>query len=476
MAEIFTPDLCIIGGGSAGLTVAAAARAFGASVVLVEKGAMGGDCLNTGCVPSKALIAASRHANTHNVSALYGVRYAAPKVDFGLVHKHVHDVIDSIAPHDSVERFEALGVKVVKAHGKFINARTLEAGEIRIEARRFVIATGSSAAIPPIPGLDSVPFLTNETVFDLTEKPGHLIIIGGGPIGMELAQAYQRLGARVTVIEMQDPLGKDDPELTAIALRRIEDDGVVVRANTGVTGVAPADGGGIAVTVEAGELRETVTGTHLLVAAGRAPGIGDLGLTEARVKHDKRGIAVNAGLRTSNRRIYAIGDVTGGLQFTHVAGYQAGLVVRNALFGLPVKNDTSIIPWATYTDPEIANVGMTEKDAREKYGDKFKVLRWSYAENDRARAERETSGMVKMIAHRNGKILGCGIVGAHAGELISLFAFAIANGLKAGSLLKFVAPYPTLSELAKRVGVEFYHDKLDNPWIGRWTRLIRLLP
>lgn len=475
MAEILKPDLCVIGGGSGGLTVAASARAFGASVVLIEKAEMGGDCLNTGCVPSKALIAASRLAHVRQEAKPFGITFAAPKIDFAKVHDHVHEVIAGIAPHDSVERFEALGVTVIKDHGKFTGPKTLEAGGKIIRARRFVVATGSRAGVPPIPGLDKVQFFTNENIFDLKEKPGHLIVIGGGPIGMELAQAHVRLGARVTVVEMFDPLGKDDPELTAIALKRIEDDGVVVRARTGIVSVEMRDDG-VAVTLEKDDLKETIVGTHLLVAAGRAANVDNLGLEEARVKFDRQGIAVNKGLRSSNRRIFAIGDVAGGLQFTHVAAYHAGLVIRSALFGLPVKENRDIIPWATYTDPEIANVGLNEQMAREHFGDNFRIFRWSYAENDRARAERRTEGLVKLITDNKGKILGCGIVGAHAGELVTLFAFAVANDLKVGNLMKFVAPYPTLSEMAKRVGVEFYADKLTNPWIGRWIGLIRLLP
>lgn len=475
MVDILKPDLCVIGGGSGGLSVAAGARAFGASVVLIEKGEMGGDCLNTGCIPSKALIAASKHAHLAQTAKPFGINIGKPRVDFAKVHEHVHQTIAGIAPHDSVERFEALGVTVIKEHAQFADRRTVIAGQTRIRARRFVVATGSRAGVPPISGLSDVPFFTNETIFDLEKKPGHLVIIGGGPIGMELAQAFCRLGSRVTVIEMFDPLGKDDPELTSVALQRIQNDGVVVRGNTGVLRV-DQNGAEIAVTIEKDGLKESVTGTHLLVAAGRAPNVGDLGLEQAGVKFDKRGISVNSGLKTSNRKIYAIGDVAGGLQFTHVASYHASLVIKNALFGFSAKENRTIIPWATYTDPEIANVGFNEQMAREKLGDNFEILRWSYAENDRARAERQTEGLLKLITDKKGKILGCGIVGAHAGELIALFAFAIANDLKVGNLLKFIAPYPTLMEMAKRVGVEYYRDKLSNPWIGRWMNLIRLLP
>ncbi len=474
MVEVLTPDLCVIGGGSAGLTVAAAARAFDASVVLIEKHKMGGDCLNTGCVPSKALIAAAKHAHIGHTSPAFGVKFNAPEVDFAGVHDHIHDVIGSIAPHDSVERYEAMGVTVIQDEAKFIDRNTISVEGKFIRARRFVIATGSRAMVPRIPGLAKVPYYTNETIFNLKERPSHLVIVGGGPIGMELAQAHQRLGARVTVVEMMQPLGKDDPELAAHALKRITEEGVVVRAETGVTKVAKS-AEGIIVSLEANKKEEDILCSHLLIAAGRVPNTDNLGLEEARITAE-RGIKVNAGMRTSNRRVYAIGDVTGGLQFTHVASYQASLVVRNALFGLPIRQNRDIIPWATYTDPEIANVGLSEEMARKKHGDKFRVLRWAYFENDRARAERQTEGLVKLIVAKNGKILGCGIAGTQAGELINLFSFAIANNLKIGSLLKFIAPYPTLGEMAKRIGVEFYRDKLENPWIGRWIDMIRKLP
>ncbi len=476
MADMLKPDLCVIGAGSGGLTVAAAARTFGASVVLIEQGEMGGDCLNTGCVPSKSLIAAAGFAKAAQRGQGFGVSFGSPRVDFGQVHDHISGVISAIAPNDSVERFEALGARVIKARAQFVDKRTVEAGGQQIRARRFVIATGSRPAIPPIEGLDDTPFLTNETVFGLREKPEHLIIIGGGPIGIELAQAFAQLGSAVTVLEADELLSRDDPELTEFVLRRVAEDGVDLRPQTKIVATKRQDGG-VAVTVKGAEGEEVIKGSHLLVAAGRVPNIADMGLEAADVKSSDAGITANTHLRTSNRRIYAIGDVVaGGLKFTHVSSYHAGLVVRSALFGLPAREKRDIIPWATFTDPEIANVGLTEPMAREQLGDKFKVVRWSFAENDRAQTERRPEGAIKMITDRGGRIVGCGIVGAQAGELISLFSYAIANGMKASSLTKYVAPYPTLAEIAKRMGTEYYRDKLGSPWIGRWLGLIRRLP
>ncbi|MCF6303025.1 MAG: FAD-dependent oxidoreductase, partial [Devosiaceae bacterium] len=442
MSEILNPDLCIIGAGSGGLSVAAAARALGASVVLIERDTMGGDCLNTGCVPSKALIAAAKRAHTIRNTSVFGVSASELKVNFGKVHAHVHGVISSIAPHDSVDRFESLGATVIRAHATFLDKKTVRAGEQIIKARRFVIATGSSPSIPPIKGIEDVKYLTNESIFSLTRKPAHLIIIGGGPIGMELAQAHFRLGCDVSVIEMFNPLTKDDPELGAIALRKIAAEGVTIHAQTGVEAVETR-GANIFVTIKSKTEIQTISGSHLLVAAGRKANVEGLGLKEAGIKLKGGAIGVNRGMKTSNRRVYAIGDVTGGLQFTHMAGYHAGLVVRNALFGLPVKENRLIIPWATYTDPEISQVGMSEEQARKSRGENIKVLRAVFAENDRARAEHRTEGLVKLITDNKGNILGAGIVGAQAGELISFFAYAMANKMKVGSLTRFVAPYPT---------------------------------
>ena len=475
MAEFLKPDLCIIGGGSAGLTAAAAARAFGASVVLVEKGEMGGDCLNTGCVPSKALIAASRRAEAGREAAGFGVSFEPPRVNFGRIHEHITEVIAGIAPHDSVERFEGLGATVIEAEGRFIDRRTLEADGIRIRARRFIIAAGSRPALPPIPGLAEVPYLTNETVFSLTRKPAHLIVIGAGPIGLELAQAYRRLGSEVTVLERGTPLPKDDPELVEIALRRIRADGVTLRLGVEITGVA-ATGTGVVVTLTTADGVENLSGSHLLVAAGRAPNVETLGLDAARVRTTERGIRVNKRLRSSNRRIYAIGDIAGGLQFTHAASYQAGLVIRSTLFGFRAGQDTALIPWCTYVDPELASVGLSETAALKRYKTKARILRWSYGENDRARTDRRTDGVIKLITHKDGRLLGCAIVGEGAGEMISLFAYAIANKQKIGSFLKFVAPYPTLTEMVRRVAVEHYRDQLGSPWIRRWLGVIRRLP
>ncbi|WP_155889372.1 dihydrolipoyl dehydrogenase family protein [Cucumibacter marinus] len=474
MADPLTPDICVIGGGSAGLTVAAAASQLGADVVLVEKAKMGGDCLNYGCVPSKALIAAAKHAHTFTASEAFGIKSMTPEIDFEAVNAHIKGVIGHIAPHDSVERFEGLGVTVIEDEAVFTGKTTLMAGETEIHARRYVIATGSRPVVPPIEGLGDAPYLTNETIFDLTEKPEHLVIIGGGPIGMEMAQAYRRLGSKVTVLEAEKALSREDPELRSIAIDRVLAEDIDLREGVKATRVARKDGG-IAVTIAGLDTEETVTGSHLLVAVGRAPNVEGLGLEAAKVKTTKAGIKVSSGLKTSNRRIYAVGDVNGGPQFTHSAGYEGGLVVRNALYRLPIRRNPVIIPRATYTDPEIAWVGLDEAAARRKYNNRFKVLRWDYGDNDRAAAERRTDGLLKVLTDRGGTIIGAGAVGPLAGEMIALYALAVANRLKVGAFTRMVAPYPTITEAAKRIAVEFYRDKLDNPWLLRLLKLNRLL-
>jgi pyruvate/2-oxoglutarate dehydrogenase complex dihydrolipoamide dehydrogenase (E3) component len=466
-------DICVIGAGSGGLSVAAAAAAFGVPVVLLEKGKMGGDCLNYGCVPSKALIASAKKAHGMRTAAKFGIAKANPRVDFQAVHDHIHGVIGAIAPNDSVERFTGLGVKVIQHPGRFVDRNTVTAGAQRIRARRFVIATGSTALVPPIPGLKEVPHLTNETLFDLTERPEHLIILGGGPIGMEIAQAMVRLGARVTVLEMAEPLGKDDPELTAVVLKSLSADGVDIRGLTKAVQVAKHPRG-VEVSVEGPDGADSVVGSHLLVAAGRAPNVQGLGLDKAGIEFSNRGIKVNKGLKTTNSRVYAIGDVAGGLQFTHMANYHAGLVVRNALFKMPVKVSTGHIPWVTYTDPELAHVGETEASAAEKKID-FRVLRWPYAENDRAQAERLTDGLIKVITDKRGRIIGASIVGAQAGEIIQMWALAISQKLKIGAMTGYVSPYPTFTEIGKRAAVNFYKPSLSNPMLQRVIGFMRKL-
>jgi pyruvate/2-oxoglutarate dehydrogenase complex dihydrolipoamide dehydrogenase (E3) component len=459
-------DICIIGAGSAGLTVAAVAAQFGQKAVLIEKGKMGGDCLNYGCVPSKALISAAKHAHAFRTGAKFGIAPAEPKIDFKKVHDHVHGVIAAIEPNDSQERFEKLGVKVIRAAAKFIGPDKIEAGGETITARRFVIATGSMAAVPPIPGLSDVPYLTNETIFENTELPSHLIVIGGGPIGMELAQAHRRLGAEVTVLEALDPLAKDDPELTAIVLKQLAEEGINILTRVKILTIRNS-AKGIEAEIEDKGTRQVIAGTHLLVAAGRKPNVEDLGLELAGIAYDKRGITVDAGLKTTNKRAYAIGDVAGGLQFTHVANYHAGLVIRNALFRLPVKVSTNHIPWVTYTDPELAHVGLTEAEAKQRYGDTASVLRWPYHENDRAQAERRTQGLVKVVTGKGGRILGASIVGANAGELIVPWSLAISSKLKIKAFADTVMPYPTLSEVSKRAAVTYFSGLASKPWVRR---------
>jgi pyruvate/2-oxoglutarate dehydrogenase complex dihydrolipoamide dehydrogenase (E3) component len=463
-----TPDLCVIGAGAGGLAVAAGAVQMGASVVLVERGAMGGDCLNVGCVPSKSLIAAGKLAHQWRQGDDFGIAYQPPEIDFAAVGDSVERIIKRLAPNDSIERFERLGVKVLQAEAKFVDPDTVRAGAIDIRARRFVIATGSAPAIPPIPGLDTVPYFTNETIFANRARPDHLIVIGGGAIGIELAQAYRRLGAEVTVIDARPLLWREDPELVAILTERLRAEGIKLRPSAAIAAIERT-GDGIAVALVNGE---RLPASHLLVATGRQPNIVELDLAAGGIAATRHGVTVDARLRTTNRRVYAIGDVIGAPQFTHVALYHAGIVIRNLLFRLPARADYRALPWVTYSDPELAAIGMTEPTARDAYGDAIRVLRWDFAENDRAQTERDTIGRVKVVTTAKGRILGAAILGAGAGDQIAVWALALAQRLKIGAVANLVVPYPTRSEAGKRAAGSFYTPTLFSP---RTRRLVRLL-
>ncbi len=468
-------DIAIIGGGSGGLSVAAGAAQMGAKVVLVEKAKMGGDCLNYGCVPSKALIAAGEAAETVRTSGQFGVNGHEPDVDFAKVNGHIHDVIGTIAPHDSVERFEGLGIQVIQAAGRFVGPTELIAGDYRITARRFVISTGSQAFVPPIPGIADVPYLTNETVFDLTERPEHLIVIGGGPIGIEMAQAHRRLGARVTVVEGFSIMGKDDPDAVDVVRDRLLAEGITLLEGAKAESVI-REGNGVSVLVSHDGGTERVDGSHLLMAVGRRPNVEGLGLDEAGIEYTPHGIDVDARLRTSNKKVFAIGDVAGGFQFTHMAGYHAGIVIRNAMFNLPAKVDYKAVPWVTYTDPELAHVGMTEATARDTHGDAVSAVTFDFAENDRAQAEKATEGFVKAVVGKRGKILGATIVGRHAGELILPWVLAVQKGMKMSDMVSIIAPYPTLGEVSKRVAGAYYTPSLFSDRTRKVVGLMQYLP
>jgi pyruvate/2-oxoglutarate dehydrogenase complex dihydrolipoamide dehydrogenase (E3) component len=459
-----TADICIIGAGSAGLSIAAGATQMGARVVLVEAGEMGGDCLNAGCVPSKALLAAAKHAHSMTTGAPFGISPVTPQVDFSAVKDHVARVIAAIAPIDSQDRFEGLGVHVIRAWGTFISPTTLLAGDAEITARRFVVATGSRPFVPPIPGVEATPYYTNETIFDLRVKPDHLIIIGGGPIGMEMAQAHRRLGCNVTVVEGARALGRDDPDCAAVVLAALRAEGIVVLEGTAVASLAGSEGA-VSVTLADGRV---IDGSHILMAVGRVVTLEQLNLDAAGVAYTRKGVTVGPNLRsTTNKRVYAAGDAAGGLQFTHVAGYHAGVLIRQMLLGLPAKATTRHIPWATYTDPELAQVGMTEDEARRAHGAALTVIRQEFHHNDRAQTQGDIKGLLKVMVAK-GRPVGASIVGPQAGELIALWALAIANHMKMGQIAGMVAPYPTLGEISKRAAGAYFTPRLfDSPRV-KW--------
>jgi len=470
MTQTVECDIAIIGGGAGGLSLAAGASQLGAKVILVESGKMGGDCLNYGCVPSKSLLSAAKAFYHVKTAEYFGVQTASLTLDFSKVMQHVHQVIATIAKNDSVERFESLGVQVIQAPGQFIDAKTLQAGDIKIQAKRFVVATGSSPFTPPIPGLDQVSFDTNETIFNLKTQPEHLIVIGGGPIGCELAQAFAMLGSKVTILEAFTILPKDDADCVAIVRIQLEAVGIVIHDKIKILEVNQAGKGNITITIEVNGKAQVIEGSHLLVSAGRRANVQGLNLEKANVTYSSKGIEVDAHLRSSNKTIYAIGDVAGSFQFTHIANYHAGIVLRNVLFRLPAKVDYRAVPWVTYTEPEMAHVGLTFADVQKRTD--IRIVEWPIQDNDRAQAEHETLGKIKVITDKKANILGVTIVGSKAGELVLPWVMAIREKRNLRSFTDAIVPYPTLSEISKRAAGEFYTSKLFSKKT-RW--LVRML-
>lgn len=478
MAEQLTPDLCVIGAGAAGTAVAKAAAALGVPVVLIEKGRMGGERLNTGDVPSKAMIAAGKRAEAFRLSEAFGVKAAKPAVEFDQVNDHVHRVVDTLAANDSKERFTGLRVRVIEGEARFVDGSTVVVGpeeDVRFEiaARRFVVATGSKPVVPQISGLETCPYFTNENIFDARERPKHLIVLGAGSSGLELAQAFRRLGSEVTVLELApQPLAKEDPECAAVVLDALAREGVTIRSGVKVERVRA-----LRQRVEvvlAGATEETIQGTDLLVATGRQPNVAGLGLDAARVRHGDGGIGVNKRFGTSNRRIYAIGDVIGLSQSTHGAEHQAALLIKHLLFHLPINMRADEIPRVTFTEPELAHVGLGEKEARERYG-AVRLLRWPYYDNDRAQTERETRGHIKVVTDTKGLILGVTIVGAAASEQISTWTLAINHALNIRAFAELVVPYPSYTDVGKRAALSFFAPKLSTSWALRLLNVLRRL-
>ena len=465
------PDVCVIGGGAGGLAAAAAAAAMGASVVLIEKDRTGGQSLS-GAVPSKALLTAAGYANAVRAGARFGVKTVRSGIDFAAVMAHARNAMQAVAPQVAAERFVGLGVRVIAGTARFKDANTVEADDAIIKARRFIIATGSSPVVPPIPGLADAPYLLPQTVFDLSDCPRHLIVIGAGNIGLELAQTFRRLGSDVTVLEAETPLQGEDSECAAVVLDAIAREGIKLLTGTKITQVRRMLARIQVVIAKAEGGEQTIEGTHLLVAAGRAPNIDDLNLDAAGIRHTPRAIVVNKYLRTRNKKVYAIGDVVDGPKFAHVAHHHAGLVVRNALFRSKVAIARGALPWVTYTDPELAQIGFLEDEARAHSG-AIRILRWPYRENDRAVAAGATNGHIKVITDRRGGILGVTIVGAAASENIALWSLAVGQKLKIGALAGLIAPLPTYAEVGKRAAITYFIRSLTTSRVRRiigWLR------
>ncbi|MFH1020657.1 MAG: FAD-dependent oxidoreductase [Pseudomonadota bacterium] len=455
-------DLGIIGGGAAGLTVASGAAQLGAKVLLVEKeAALGGDCLHYGCVPSKTLLKTAHVYHLMKNGPKFGLpAIIPPAVDFRHIAARINSVISAIQEHDSVARFCKLGARVEFGKPVFSDEHAIALGGKSISARAWVIATGSSPEIPAIEGLDTTPYLTNRDLFSLETLPASMIIFGAGPIGVEMAQAFCRLGTRVTVIQRSGQiLSKEDRDLAEIVQQTLAEEGVTFLLNTTVVRVGnPGREREVVVKNAAGETM-TLKGEAILVALGRAPNVKGIGLEKIDIPFDHNGIAVNSYLRTSHRHIYAAGDVIGGHQFTHVAGYEGGVVLRNAVFHLPQKADYTNVPWCTYTHPALASIGLNEKRAQQA-GIGYTVWSEEFTGNDRGLAEGESAGMIKLLLDRRGRPLGVQILGPQAGELLGEWVAAMNGGMGLAKIASAIHPYPTLGEINKRVAGAVFAKKI----------------
>jgi len=508
-------DLVVIGGGTAGLVTAAAAASLGARTALVERERLGGECLWTGCVPSKALIGSARVAHAMRTAGKFGLESGDPAPRGDRVLRSVRDVREVVQHHDDPERFRKMGVEVIEgAEARFLSDREVEADGRRLAARRFVIATGSRPAIPPIEGLEEAGYVTHETAFDRDSLPRSAVVLGGGAIGVEFAQAYRRLGVEVTLVEMEERiLPFAEPELAVALERLLEEEGI--RVLTGHRAVSAGregddrileleqgpgqgagkppgrDGGSGGAGPEAGSSdgnagtgdhrvggRRTLRAEELFVATGRRPNVESLGLERAGVETERSGVRVDGTLRTTRSHIYAAGDVVGGQLFTHVADHEARTVVRNALFPFGSEVDYSVVPWTIYTDPALASVGLTEAEARERHGDAVRAYRYDVSDLDRAIADRAARGTVKLIVGRRGKLLGGHVLAAQAGTMIVEVALAMDADVGVGKLSELIHPYPTMSEGVRRAANEYVRSKLTptvRTWLDRWFRLSRRL-
>ncbi len=465
------PAICVIGSGPGGLAVAAAAAARNVPTVLIEKGRMGGENLNRGSVPAQALMAATERIHTLRNDARFGIKTQRVTVDFGAVNAHMRDVIGALAPNAARERMTGLGVQVVEGAARFTDPRTIAVGDLTVKARRFVIATGSIPVIPAISGLFNTPYLTEETVFNLAEVPRHLIIIGAGAAGLELAQIFCRLGSEVTVLEAATPLRSDDAEGAAVVLDALTREGIKLRTGIEIAKVSRALAK-VRVVLGMDGSAETVEGSHLLITAGRQPNLEDLNLDAAGIRTTSHGLVLDKSLRTTNKSVYAVGDAAGGPKYAHVADYHASLVIRHALFRVPVRVNHETLPRVTYTDPELAQVGLLEEEARAHSG-AIRVLRWPFRENDRAQVERMTQGHIKVITDRAGEILGVTIVGPHAGEAIAAWTLAIKEKLNIRAMAGVVVPYPSYAEVGKRAAMTYFNHGLTIPRTRRMMRWLR---
>ena len=468
--EPIVTDLCILGAGPGGLALAAQAAAYGHKVVLIEKHKMGGYALNYGAMPVTALLASAHRAHAFRSAGAFGIAPYEPSVDRAGISAQIADIVEKSAPNASVERMTGLGVRVIQAAGRFADTKSIIAGEQKITARRFVIATGSSPIVPDIPGLSNIAYATSDTILLGRGPIDHLVIIGGGATGVELAQAYRRLGSRVTIVEQARVLQRCDPELASVVTSRLAAEGVAILEDAKVVRIE-GSAERLRFDLVVSGVRSRIEGTHVLLACGRQPVVADIGLEAAKVRVGDHGIKVNRTLRTSNRRIYAMGDVTGLPYCAQRAEYHAGLLVETLLFRRKSAADARLIATAVHTDPELASVGLSEAEARAAYSS-IQVLRWPLRENPRALANRLPMGHIKVIAEPNGRILGAGIVSAAAGELIAIWALALSKGLTLDDMSRVVAPYPSLSDMGRQVALQRASSAPGNAVSRKWVKFL----